>query len=201
MSGVHRCKLYKKERRKFYSNLDLRKIKDNNRFWTTIKPFLSNKTAFSQKISLKDDIITDDKEVGNISNKHFTNSVRTLADKGGCSAHVLDINNLKDPVENIIQRFQYHPSISAIKEKICGSIFHFNTFTTEDFVKEINQLDPKKSSTGISISIRKENVDVCAPKLTEIFDSCISKGIFPDELKVADIAPIFKSVDSTAKKS
>ena len=73
--------------------------------------------------------------------------------------------------------------------------------TTEDFLKEINKLDSKKSSTGVSISLLKENVDVFAPKLTEIFNSCISKGIFPDELKVADISPIFKSVDSTAKKN
>ena len=72
-------------------------------------------------------------------------------------------------------------------------MFNFNTVTTEDFVKEIDKLDPKKSSTGVSIGL--------APKLTEIFNSCISKGIFPDELKVADISPIFKSVDSTAKKN
>ena len=52
---------------------------------------------------------------------------RILPDEGGCSAHVLDYNSLDDPLENIIQRFQYHPSISAIKEKISGSIFNFNT--------------------------------------------------------------------------
>ena len=36
-------------------------------------------------MSLKEggDIITDDKEVANILNKHFTNLVRTLADKRG----------------------------------------------------------------------------------------------------------------------
>ena len=72
-------------------------------------------------------------------------------------------------------------------------MFNFNTVTTEDFVNEINKLNSKKSSTGVSISSLKENVDVCAPKLTEIFNSCILKGIFSDELKVADISPIFKS--------
>ena len=47
----------------------------------------------------------------------------------------------------------------------------------------------------------KENVDICAPKLAEIFNSCIQNGIFPSELKLADISPIFKAVDSTAKKN
>ena len=99
--------------------------------------------------------------MANILNKHFTNSVRTLADKGGCSAHVLDYNSLDDPLENIIQQFQYHSSISAIKEQTSGSMFNFNTVTTEDFVSDINKLDSKKSSTGVSISLFKENVDVC----------------------------------------
>ena len=37
--------------------------------------------------------------------------------------------------------------------------------------------------------------------MTKILNSCISDGIFPNELKLADITPIFKSVDSTAKKN
>ena len=49
-------------------------------------------------------------------------------------------------------------------------MFNFNIVTTEDFVKEINKLDPKKSSTGVSITLLKENVDVCAPKQTQIFN-------------------------------
>ena len=103
---------------------------------------LSNKTAFSQKNSLKegDDIIIADNEVANILNKHFTNSVRTDVDKGRCSAYVLDFNSLEEPLENIVLRFQYHPSISAIKERISGSLFNFNTVTTKDSGKEIDKL-------------------------------------------------------------
>ena len=56
-------------------------------------------------------------EIANVLNKHFVNSVRCLAEKGGCSAHVLDINDKKDPLENIVTRFQLHPSIKAIKQK------------------------------------------------------------------------------------
>ena len=59
-------------------------------------------------------------------------------------------------------------------------MFNFNTVTTGDFVKEINKLDPEKLSTGVSISLLKENVNVYAPKLTEIFNSCISNWeLFP----------------------
>ena len=89
---------------------------------------------------------------------------------------------LKTAILKILLRILFnvfnHPSISAIKEKISGSIFNFNTVTTEEFVKEIDRLDPKTSSKGVSISLLKENVDICTLKLTEIFNSCILKGNF-----------------------
>ena len=47
----------------------------------------------------------------------------------------------------------------------------------------------------------KDNVDICAPILMEIFNNCIKNGTFADELKLADISPIFKSIDSTDKKN
>ena len=40
-------KLYKKERKKYYSNLDLKQFTDNKPFWQNIEPFLSDKNEFS----------------------------------------------------------------------------------------------------------------------------------------------------------
>ena len=36
-------KLYKKERKKFYSQLDIKNVTDDKLFWKTMKPFLSEK--------------------------------------------------------------------------------------------------------------------------------------------------------------
>ena len=47
-------RLYKKEREKYYENLDLKKIINNKEFWKTVKLFLSNKIKNSQKICLKE---------------------------------------------------------------------------------------------------------------------------------------------------
>ena len=57
------------------------------------------------------------------------------------------------------------------------------------------------SSTRVSIGLLEKNVDICATTLTKILNSCISDGIFPNKLKLADIALISKSADSTAKKN
>ena len=55
-------KLYKKERKKFYSQLDIKNITDNKLFWKTMKPFLSDKCTYASKISLvhNDNVISDD---------------------------------------------------------------------------------------------------------------------------------------------
>ena len=196
-------RLYKRERKKYYEKLDLKNLTDSKRFWKTIKPFLSDKTKSSNKICLKEGerILTDDTEIANVLNKHFVDSVRSLAETGGCSQQVLDYNLLDDPIENIICRFKNHPSIIAINSKKFERAFEFQPIDTEKITEEIKKLDANKTATGISIAMLKDYVDIFAPILAEIFNDCISKGTFPDELKLADISPIFKSIDSTAKKN
>ena len=68
------------------------------------------------------------------------------------------------------------------------------------YLNLINKLDPKKRTTGRSSAMLQDNVDIFDPMLTDILDDCIKKGMFADELKPADISPIFKSIDCTAKK-
>ena len=114
---------------------------------------------------------------------------------------MFDHNSLEDPPENIIHRFKHHPSILAINKKKFENIFEFHYVDQEEVTTEIKKLDPKKTTTGISIAMLQENVDICAPILTEIFNDCIKNGTFANELKLADITPIFKSIDSTAKKN
>ena len=53
----------------------------------------------------------------------------------------------------------------------------------------------------INVKLLKENAVICASILTRIFNSCITDGVFPDKLKLADISPIFKSIDSMAKEN
>ena len=45
----------------------------------------------------------------------------------------------------------------------------------------------------------KENADVCAPVLTNIYNNGVVNDIFPNKMQEADIAPIFKK-DRIKKK-
>ena len=70
---VKYSKLYKKERKKFYFQLDIKNITDNELFRKTIKTFFSDKCTYVSKISLvhNDNVISDDQELADTCNKFF----------------------------------------------------------------------------------------------------------------------------------
>ena len=45
-------KLFRKEKRNYYNNLDISHITDNKKFWKTVKPFFSDKSHSNNKIVL-----------------------------------------------------------------------------------------------------------------------------------------------------
>ena len=73
-------RLYKKERKKYYSKLDLKNITDNNRFWRTIKPFLTDKGVNSNKITLieNDKILSVDGDVAGTLNSFFSDATKSI---------------------------------------------------------------------------------------------------------------------------
>ena len=80
-----------------------------------------------------------------------------LAEKDGCSAHALDINDKKDAFKNIITRSRHHPSIVAIEQRRHPETFNFTKFSVDDVSSELNKLDLTKSTTGVNIRLLKEN--------------------------------------------
>lgn len=200
-------KLYKKERKKYYNNLNLKNITDNKKFWTTVKPFLSDKGSAQSQITLVDEdkVLSNDKEVAETFNCFFENAVKSL-ELSGSIYSLTNTGNLTDPVEKAIKRFEKHPSILAIKENINPGKNYFNFFevTHTELVSELNQLDPKKSGLQDSIpsKILKESSDLCAKHLMEIWNKEILQNKnFSKALKLADITPVFKKGDATLSKN
>ena len=104
---------------------------------------------------------------------------RTLSlGQSGCSKNVLDYKSMKDPLENIIDRFKNHPSIIAINEKIIADSFDFRPFTEDEVPTKIFKMNEKESTT---YSSSDENTE---------FMNCRWK--FPNGLKLADKTPIFR---------
>ena len=198
-------KLYKKEKKKYYNNLDLNEIADNKKFWKTVKPFLSNKSTLTSQITLVDEnnIISEEGEVAEMLNSFFDKAVRDL----GINENQYILSNtigIDDPVDIAVEKYNSHPSILAIKENVSSSVFHFKTVTQNDIENEISNLDSTKNGTvnGIPTKRLKDASDICSEYLVKIWNNeIIENGTFPDKLKLADVTPIFKKDDATQAKN
>ena len=76
-------RLYKKERKEFFNNLNPSFVKDNKIFWKTIKPFFSDKGNLRSQIKLieNDELIQNDNKVAETLNTFFKNAVSTVGDQ------------------------------------------------------------------------------------------------------------------------
>ena len=75
-----------------------------------------------------------------------------------------------------------------------NNVFSFRKVTYEGTLNEINSLDTSKStqSQDISFKIIKGNADIIANFILQNFIKCIIDGKSPDQLRKADVSPVFK---------
>ena len=108
-------KLLKKEKKRYFANLDLNNFTDNKKFWQTMKPFFSNSGKGVQKITLveKDEVIADDKKVADKFNDFFIKAVSSLELQEN-NAILNDSHHLLNPVKKALYKFKDHPSIMEI---------------------------------------------------------------------------------------
>ena len=195
-------KLYKKERKNFYSQLDIKNITDNKLFWKTMKPFLSEKCTYASKISLvhNDNVISDDQESADTFNNFFEHAVDNLGIQEYQSDHNIDINSISDdPIDYAIAKYKNHPSIIMINENVSfESRFSFTAVNEDDIQREI--LNPKKPGTSGNIPTKmlKSSSEICSVALQSIWNSeTLGKLYFPNKLKLTDITPVYKMKDLT----
>ena len=142
--------LLRKEKKKFYENLDLKVLEDNRKFWQNIRPLFSekNKTSTNNIIIVEDDKITNEKkEVAEKLNKFFIDSVANLdiepfLREGFCST---DLESNQEIAE-IVRKYKDHPSVLKIKEHVkFDQRFEFSNVTKEKIETDISLLDAKKA--------------------------------------------------------
>ena len=90
------------------------------------------------------------------------------------------------------KKYSKHPSILGIKQYL-KSPTEFS-FVPVDIVKEIKNLNIKKAAPqdNIPVKILKLNNDIFSQYLSQIFNESIEGANFPNELKYADITPVYK---------
>ena len=116
---------------------------------------------------------------------------------------LVERNDVFDPFLKASRKYSAHPSILRIKEKMNNNVFSFRKVTYEEILNEINSLDPSKStqSEDIPFKVIKDNADIFTYFILQNFKICIIDGKFPDQLKKADVSPIFKKGNHNDKSN
>ena len=137
-------KLRLKSRRKYFAERCDGGIR-NQKFWPTIKPFLSSKVNSQNNIILcgNDCIISDAEEVAKVFNEYFAG----IADDIGFSDPIPD-DYIDDEVFSCyVSRYSNHPSVVAINSinSVHGTL-SFSSVTSNDIYKLLMNMNTKKST-------------------------------------------------------
>ena len=100
-----------------------------------------------------------------------------------------------ESVNDIIRKFQNHPSIIKIKENDRWH-FSFPAFEAEDVDTEIDSLDASKAiqQNDILVKIIKANRDIFYEFIMHNFNEGIPTARFPNILKSAEVKRVFKKI-------
>ena len=169
-----------------------------------MKPFFSNNVSNVNTIKLveKDEIIQCETQVANTLNSFFENAVSKLNITENKYILNHDYLNIVDPIDKAIVKYELHPSILTIKEKIGNSnSFYFEQIGLLKIGNEIKNINTKKASSygNIPPKILKLFSIVSSPALKILFNESLDKCVFPEDLKLADLIPVFKKNDPLDK--
>ena len=198
-------KLLKLAKKEYYMNLDTKTIDNGKKFWSTFKPLLSHKfNPGGEKIILveNDTIIADEAEVAYLFNDNFINITKSLNLSNWNPDHKY-LDSI-DNIDNIKSQYANHPSILQIKSFLDNNNgntpFKFSPVTPTEVTFQISKLRTNKGTRGdLPIKIIKLAAKVNINQLTDCINAAIFENIFPNELKLGDVSPIFKKDDSTDK--
>ena len=168
-------KIIKNTQREHYQNL----IKQHNNnctgLWKTLGSIISKKNRQSNitKLKINNKITNNPEQIANGINDFFTNIGPELANK-----------------------FQNTNEMGFMKfmEKSYTHSMYMQETNSNEVNKLIDKLDSKKSPGFDELSAKF--LQLCAPSISEplanIFNASISKGVYPDLLKIARVTPIYK---------
>ena len=180
----------------------------NKRFWSTAKPFLTNKGCISNDfISTEKDgeLISNEKELVEPFNENYINIVENTSGTkpsslGNCSNKSCDEMTVKE----IISVHSSHPSIKRIKQFfITDKNFDLPKANVSDVNKIIKSLNTNKAKgpDGISAKFVKMSASVIDCHLANIINNEISNNNYSEHAKTATVRPVFKKDDRTKIKN
>lgn len=166
-------------KKQYYSNLFSKFLNDIKKTWRAINTLLNrqkNKDTNDQPIIVDGQKTTDEQRIADCFNKFFTNIGRKITD------------NLP-------------PTTKTHMDYLTNTIpttFSFKPVDEDDIDRIIKEELSTKTSfgeDGISTKLVKILRGVLVPPLTILCNQSLATGIFPDDMKIAKVIPIYKQGD------
>ena len=152
---------------------------DIRKTWSTINDILcknKNNKKFPDFFKENEDIIRDKIEIASKFNVYFTNIGPRLAQEITTSSN---------------------KTFKTYLTKRHDLQFKFHSISQDNVTEIIDKLKAKTSSgwDGLSVKLMKFIKSEIIPSLTLIINQMLHTGIFPDDLKIAKVIPLFKKDD------
>ena len=176
---------------------------DSKPFWVNCKPYSNKHSKADTDIVLNEngDLILKNEEIAKTFNDYFVAIVDNL-DLHHWEDKTSSPSNTSDKINDIIKNYEKYPSICNMKTKYRGiGNFSFRPVSVEEVKKIIRDLKTKKAVGGeIPTKILKE-CEFIFDVLTKCISKSVETGYFPDSLKLANVAPVFKKLDPLDKSN
>ena len=165
-------------KRTYYSELFAKYKNDIKNTWKIINEIISNtknkRKDLPEKLVINNTTVVEKQEIAENLNKYFTNISPNLASK---------IPNEQEGFEKYLAN--------------CKTVMNDAPLTDEEVENAFYSLKTNKSSGYNDISFNAINnvFDFIVEPLRYIFSNSLAQGIFPEEMKIAQITPRYKGGD------
>ena len=174
---------------------------DSKPFWVNCKPFFSNKYRKADTdivLNGNGDLILKNEEIAKTFN-YYSGAIVDNLDLHHWEGKTSSPSNTSDKINDIIKNYEKHQRGIEVYRGIGN--FSFRPVSVEEVKKIIQDLKTNKAAGGeIPTKILKE-CEFTFDVLTKHINKSIETGYFPDSLKLANVAPVFKKVDSLDKSN
>ena len=168
--------LIDKSKKKYYNNKLSECSGDSKKMWEIINNIRGkSRREIKPYFTLDDQKITSRRIIANEFNKYFVSIASKLNENyidGGIALTGV-------------------PSFTDYLPRACPSSIFLSDCNQYEIMGIIDELKNGKSS-DIPVHVIKKSSKIISPYLAMYFNNCMQTGVFPDELKVGRISPIYK---------
>ena len=144
----------RKSKSEFFGSLNETDLCDNKKFWSVVKPLLSNRVVYNERITLAEDdkILENDKNTASVLQEFFSNIITTPGIPQYNETEPVS-HNVGDPLMKVIMKYRFYPS-TVIVTRVCLLVsLRLNVMKKK--LITLRQIKPHKAQTYPQNVLRK----------------------------------------------